>query len=91
VSGFNVYPREVEDVLRRHDGVSDVAVVGEPDEHTGERVHAYVVGADLDPDELLEFARKSLAPYKLPSAIDVVAEIPRNAAGKVLRREFKKA
>ncbi len=93
VSGFNVYPREVEDVLRRHPNVGDVAVVGEPDPESGEAVRAIVVadppGERVSPDDLIEFCRKSLAPYKIPSTIEVVTEIPRNAAGKVLRRVLR--
>jgi long-chain acyl-CoA synthetase len=93
VSGFNVYPREVEDVLRRHPNVGDCAVVGEPDPRTGENVRAVVVadppGSTVTPEGLLEFCRRSLAPYKVPSTIDIVAEIPRNAAGKVLRRVLR--
>jgi long-chain acyl-CoA synthetase len=93
VSGFNVYPREVEDVLRRHPKVGDCAVVGEPDPRAGESVRAIVVadppGAEVTTDELLEFCRRSLAPYKVPTIVDVVPEIPRNAAGKVLRRVLR--
>lgn len=93
VSGFNVYPREIEDVLRRHPNVGDVAVVGVPDEHTGERIKAIVVadppGESISSDDLLAFATKSLAPYKTPKEIEIVADIPRNAAGKVLRRELR--
>lgn len=93
VSGFNVYPREVEDVLRRHPNVGDCAVVGTPDPHTGESVRAIVVadppGESVTPEAVIEFCRLSLAPYKVPSRVDVVAEIPRNAAGKVLRRVLR--
>jgi long-chain acyl-CoA synthetase len=93
VSGFNVYPREVEDVLRRHPNVGDVAVVGAPDAQTGEHVRAIVVadppGESVTAEQLLEFCAGNLASYKTPKEIDVVAEIPRNAAGKVLRRELR--
>ena len=93
VSGFNVYPREVEDVLRRHPKVGDVAVVGVPDDHTGERVRAIVVadppGEAVTADELVEFCKANLAPYKIPKDIDITTEIPRNAAGKVLRRALR--
>jgi long-chain acyl-CoA synthetase len=93
VSGFNVYPREVEDVLRRHPNVGDVAVVGAPDPATGERVRAIVVadppGESATAEDLVEFCRRHLAPYKIPKQIDIVSEIPRNAAGKVLRRELR--
>jgi acyl-CoA synthetase (AMP-forming)/AMP-acid ligase II len=67
-------------------------VVGAPDTRTGEAVHAFVVaapGASITPEILVEFARESLAPYKIPARVDIVAAIPRNAAGKVLRRELK--
>ncbi|HYZ92569.1 MAG TPA: AMP-binding protein [Actinomycetota bacterium] len=93
VSGFNVYPREVEDVLRRHPKVGDCAVVGDDDERTGEHVRAIVVadppGESVDPQELIEFCGRSLAPYKVPSIVEIVPEIPRNAAGKVLRRVLR--
>jgi long-chain acyl-CoA synthetase len=93
VSGFNVYPREVEDVLRRHPNVGDCAVVGDPDPRSGESVRAIVVadppGESISPDELVEFCRRSLAPYKVPATVEVVPEIPRNVAGKVLRRELR--
>jgi long-chain acyl-CoA synthetase len=95
VSGFNVYPREIEDVLRRYPNVGDVAVVGIPDEIAGERIRAIVVpdppGEEISVDELLAFCAKSLAPYKTPKEIEVVADIPRNAAGKVLRRELRRS
>ncbi len=88
--GYNVYPREVEDVLRAHPGVVDVAVVGEPSSEWGEIVTAVVVPAAEvpDPDELLTFAAEGLAPYKRPRAVRFVEELPRNALGKVLRHEL---
>jgi long-chain acyl-CoA synthetase len=89
VSGFNVYPAEVEDVLSQAPGVADVGVVGVPHPHTGEAVKAYVVarpGASLDEEALIEFARDHLARYKCPSKVLVVDELPRNASGKLLRR-----
>jgi long-chain acyl-CoA synthetase len=93
VSGFNVYPREVEDVIRRHPNVGDCAVVGAADAHSGESVRAIVVpdppGEGVTGAEVIEFCRRSLAPYKIPSRVDVVSEIPRNAAGKVLRRVLR--
>jgi long-chain acyl-CoA synthetase len=93
VSGFNVYPREVEDVLRKHPNVGDCAVVGVHDDRTGERVRAVVVpdppGASLTEEEVIEFCSRSLAPYKLPRDVEIVSAIPRNATGKVLRRELR--
>lgn len=85
--GYNVYPREVEDVLRRHRGVVDAAVVGVPDDRWGERVVAVVEG-DLDDGDvaaLLDSAAELLAPYKRPKQVVVVDALPRNALGKVVR------
>jgi malonyl-CoA/methylmalonyl-CoA synthetase len=88
--GYNVYPREVEDVLLEHPGVREVAVVGEPSDEWGERVVAVVVVAATppDPDELLAFAAEQLAPYKRPRAVRFVDALPRNALGKVVRSEL---
>jgi long-chain acyl-CoA synthetase len=91
VSGFNVYPGEVEEALAGHPDVADVAAAGEPDARTGETVVAYVVpreGCAPDPVELLRHAGRRLARYKLPSRIEFVPELPRSATGKVLRREL---
>ena len=90
--GENVYPVEVEEVLSQHPGVSDVAVIGLPDERWGETVTALVVPtpeAGLERAELVAFARERLAGYKLPRAIEFVADLPRSAAGKVLKRELR--
>jgi malonyl-CoA/methylmalonyl-CoA synthetase len=87
--GFNVYPREVEDVLRDHAAVVDVAVIGTPSDEWGEVVTAVVVAdGPLDTDALLAFAAEQLAPYKRPRVVRVVDELPRNALGKVLRHEL---
>ncbi len=92
VSGFNVYPREVERVLRGHPGVADVAVVGAPHPQTGETVVAHVVRTDdeeLSGEELDDWCRARLARYKCPTAINVVAELPRTVTGKVRRTELR--
>jgi long-chain acyl-CoA synthetase len=92
VSGFNVYPVEVEDVLRGQPGVLDAAVVGEPSPRTGEAVVAFVVaapGTPLDVAALGEQCARALARYKCPSRIEVVDELPRSVAGKLLRRELR--
>jgi long-chain acyl-CoA synthetase len=90
--GENIYPVEVEEVLARHPGVRDVAVIGVPDERWGETVLALVVvapGAIVDVDELVAFARERLAGYKLPRSVEFVDELPRSPAGKVLKRELR--
>ena len=92
VSGFNVFPKEVEDALERHPRVEEAAVVGIPDERTGEAVQAWVVpspGASLSPDELLDFLRDHLARFKQPKEIRVVDELPHHVTGKVLRRALR--
>jgi malonyl-CoA/methylmalonyl-CoA synthetase len=88
--GFNVYPREVEDVLLTHPGVAEVAVVGEPSDEWGEVVVAVVVATGEPPgvDDLLAHAARELAPYKQPRAVRFVDALPRNALGKVLRHEL---
>lgn len=88
VNGFNVYPAEVEAVLAAMQGVAEVAVVGVSDAQTGEAVHAYVVptpGVRLDPDQLREAAAHSLARFKLPTVIEVVAELPHTVTGKIMK------
>jgi long-chain acyl-CoA synthetase len=89
VSGFNVYPAEVEDVIALHPSVADVAVAGAPHPTTGETVRAFVVpkpGATIDDKALLAHCRDSLARYKCPTEFVAVAEVPRSPNGKVLRR-----
>ena len=90
--GENVYPAEVEAVLARHPGVTDVAVIGIPDGKWGETVHAVVVAQrpglgeqSLDPAELLGWARERLAGFKCPTGVTLAEQLPRNATGKVLK------
>ena len=88
--GFNVYPREVEDVLMSCDGVVEAAIVGLPDEKWGDRVHAVVAGRDdLDPEAVMAWAREHLAGYKRPKGIEVWPELPKSAANKILRRKIR--
>ncbi|MFN2626467.1 MAG: AMP-binding protein [Mycobacteriales bacterium] len=94
VSGFNVYPREVEDVLLRHPGVAEVAVIGIAHPYTGESVKAFVVpsdGAQLTTDELIAHAAQSLARFKCPTAIEFVTELPHSATGKVSKGRMREA
>jgi long-chain acyl-CoA synthetase len=92
--GFNVAPTEVEEVLRAHPSVADVAVVGMPAAGGGEDVTAAIVlapDAALDPAALRTFAKKSLAAYKVPRRFEIVDELPRSLIGKVLRRQVRDA
>jgi long-chain acyl-CoA synthetase len=92
VSGFKVWPREVEDTLFRHPALADAAVVGAPDAYRGEVPVAYVVrraGARLDQDEVIAHCREQLAAYKSPRRVVFVAEIPKTLSGKALRRELR--
>jgi long-chain acyl-CoA synthetase len=92
VSGFNVYPAEVEEALIEHPDVAEVAVVGEPDPRTSEAIVAFVVpeaGTRPDPEALLAHCSRSLARYKCPSRVEIVDALPRSFAGKVLRRELR--
>ncbi|NLT06968.1 MAG: long-chain fatty acid--CoA ligase [Solirubrobacterales bacterium] len=90
--GENVYPSEVEHRLTEHPEVLEAAVVGVADDRWGERVAAAVVlrdGASADPDALIAHCRAALAPYKAPKEVRIVAALPRNATGKLLRREVR--
>ncbi len=90
--GFNVYPREIEELLLEHPGVSLAAVIGVADESMGEEIKAFVVpasGAELEPDEIVGWAKERLAAYKYPRLVEVRAELPMTATGKILKRALK--
>ncbi len=92
VSGFNVYPREVEDVITMHDGVVEVAVTGVPHPYSGEAVKAFIVlspGAQVDADEILDFCRQRLARYKCPTIVEVVPTLPHAVTGKLARGRLR--
>ncbi|HEX7037052.1 MAG TPA: AMP-binding protein [Pseudomonadales bacterium] len=91
VSGFNVYPNEVEDVLVSHPGVLEAGVIGVPDERTGEAVVALVVkrDPDLTAEALEAFCRENLTGYKRPRRIEFVDELPKSNVGKILRRQLR--
>jgi len=94
VSGFNVYPREVEDVIAAHPDVAEVAVVGVPHPYTGETVRAFVVpreGAEVDADSVIDFAAKRLARFKCPTSIEIVSELPHSTTGKVAKGKLRSA
>jgi long-chain acyl-CoA synthetase len=91
-AGFKVWPREVEDVLYQHPAVREAAVVGGADGYRGETVIAFVVlrtGASVAPADLIAHCRERMAAYKYPRSVRIVAELPKNASGKVLRRELR--
>ena len=92
--GENVFPREVEDLLAEHDQIEEAAAVGVADEQFGQRLAAYVVaraGASLSEDAVKEYVKENLARYKVPRDVVFLARLPRNAAGKVLKRELIEA
>jgi long-chain acyl-CoA synthetase len=88
-SGYNVYPREIEEVLYQLEGIEEVIVIGVPDDYRGETVKAFVKlksGSSLSVVEILQFAKDNLAPYKAPKEIEILDELPKSSVGKLLRR-----
>jgi len=92
VHGYKVYPRNIEDAIRQHPLVSDVAVIGVPDPMRGEVPKAYVVGAkgvQLSSDELRAFLADKLSPIEIPHLIELRSELPKSATGKILKRAVR--
>jgi long-chain acyl-CoA synthetase len=91
VSGFKVFPNEVEDVIAQHPGVLEAAVIGVTDEHTGQAVKLFVVKREpaLTSAELIQFARQRLAGYKVPKVIEFVDSLPKSNIGKIIRKDLK--
>jgi long-chain acyl-CoA synthetase len=90
--GFNVYPREIEEVLNEHPAVLEAAVIGRPDERLGEEVVAFISlrpGASAAPDEVIAFCKERLAAYKYPREVFVIDELPKGPSGKVLKTELR--
>ncbi|WP_330266208.1 FadD3 family acyl-CoA ligase [Streptomyces griseorubiginosus] len=93
VGGFNAYPAEIEQLLGLHPAVADVAVIGVPDTRLGEVGKAYVVrrpGSVLTADDLIAWARREMANYKVPRTVEFVPQLPRNASGKVVKGELRR-
>ncbi|MEK6291309.1 MAG: long-chain fatty acid--CoA ligase, partial [Paraburkholderia tropica] len=93
VSGFNVYPNEIEDVIATHPGVREVAAIGVPDPVQGERVKVFVVRRDatLTADALIQYCRQQLTGYKVPRMVEFRDALPQSNIGKILRRELRDA
>ncbi|HXF77512.1 MAG TPA: long-chain-fatty-acid--CoA ligase, partial [Usitatibacter sp.] len=91
VSGFKVFPNEVEDVIALMPGVAEVCAVSAPDEHSGEVVRVVIVKKDpaLTKEQVVDFARKELTGYKVPKIVEFWKELPKTNVGKVLRRQVK--
>jgi long-chain acyl-CoA synthetase len=90
--GINIYPAEIEKVIAAQSGVAEVAVVGMSDEEWGERVHAFVVPSSqvsVDIELLVESCRQQLSGYKVPRGVTILDELPRNASGKILKKELR--
>ena len=93
VSGFNVYPNEIEDVLALHPKVLEVAAIGVPDEKSGEAVSLYIVKKDpsLTKEEVIAFCKENLTGYKRPRYVEFMTDLPKSNVGKILRRELRDA
>jgi long-chain acyl-CoA synthetase len=90
--GFNIYPREVDEVLYQHPKVSEAVTVGIPDEYRGETVKAFIVarqGESLTEKEVIDFCRTKLAAYKVPKLVEFRESIPKSAVGKILRKALQ--
>ena len=91
VSGFNVFPNEIESVMMECDGIVDCAVIGIPDEHQGEAVKIYIIAADnnVTKSDIKDFAIDNLTGYKCPRHIEFVSELPKSNVGKILRQKLR--
>jgi len=90
--GYNIYPREIDEILFQHPKILEACSIGVPDTYRGETVKAYVVvkpGETLTADEVIQFSREKLAPYKAPKMVEFIDALPKSAVGKVLRKEVK--
>ncbi len=91
--GFNIYPRDVDEVLFAHPKILEACVIGIPDEYSGERIKAFVVmkeGQEAAPDEIIDYCKERLVKYKVPKFVEFVDDLPKSAVGKILRKELRK-
>ena len=91
--GYNIYPREVDEVLYQHPKILDAVTIGIPDDYRGETIKSYVIlkpGEKIEPEEIIKFSREKLAAYKVPRIIEFRETLPKSAVGKVLRKELRK-
>ncbi|MBI4962413.1 MAG: long-chain fatty acid--CoA ligase [Desulfomonile tiedjei] len=91
--GFNIYPRDVDEVLFSHPKILEACVIGVPDAYSGERIKAYVVlkeGETATDEEIIEYCKQNLVKYKVPKFVEFVKELPKSAVGKILRKELRK-
>jgi long-chain acyl-CoA synthetase len=90
--GFNIYPRDVDEVLFSHTKILEACAIGVPDEYSGERIKAYVVlkqGETATPDEIIDYCKENLVKYKVPKYVEFVTDLPKSAIGKILRKELR--
>jgi long-chain acyl-CoA synthetase len=91
-SGFNIYPKEIDEVLFDHPKVLEACCIGVPDSYRGETVKAYIVtkpGEKLTAEELISYCKAKLTAYKVPTEVEFISELPKSAIGKILRRELR--
>jgi long-chain acyl-CoA synthetase len=90
--GYNIYPREIDEVLYQHPKIKDAVTIGLPDAYRGETVKSYIVvkpGETLTEEEVLAFCKEKLAPYKRPKFIEFRSDVPKSAVGKILRKQLR--
>jgi long-chain acyl-CoA synthetase len=92
--GFNIYPRDVDEVLFSHPKILEACAIGVPDDYSGERIKAYVVlkeGETATPEEIVDYCKQNLVKYKVPKYVEFVEDLPKSAVGKILRKELRAA
>jgi long-chain acyl-CoA synthetase len=92
VSGFNVYPKEIDELLITHPKILEVCTIGVPDAYRGETVKIFIVtkpGQTMTAEEVIDFCKEKLAGYKVPKLVEFIAALPKSVVGKILRRELR--